>query len=278
MQTKKAFIVAIITAALWLSCAKQGLKNEKPELPDNSSSGLATEGGRGGGSPDCNNPANPLNPWDSVGIYHNQAMNYVKQQSEGVDKTLSNYLGFANDYVISLFDRRDTNLPSKLFTASAVESLLSDTTDFYERMINRSSFSRNGKSYLNELISYLKDTSNDNSTEYCQLKERVMQVENEIQADEYLGSDEKDKLLMITSVARYSLFHWNNEYQGRLSGGETGTEKKRKWWQWLIIGIADVAGGIVGATVGSPTGVGAVAGAVAGAAGASGGAAGAIGE
>jgi hypothetical protein len=62
-----------------------------------------------------------------------------------------------------------------------------------------------------------------------------------------------EDILYTTGIQAYL-----NQKNGRIS---------RKWWEWVLVGVSDVAGGVAGAAVGS--GVASAAGAVAGAVGAS---------
>ncbi|GAB3351891.1 hypothetical protein [Lysobacter tyrosinilyticus] len=47
------------------------------------------------------------------------------------------------------------------------------------------------------------------------------------------------------STARHSLRYWT-EYAGK----SDATGKRRPWWHWVVIGVADVAGGVLGAETG----------------------------
>lgn len=50
-------------------------------------------------------------------------------------------------------------------------------------------------------------------------------------------------------MARYSLFFWGNHLNN--INRQTQSAEGRSWWQWVIVGACDVAGGIAGAS-GSP--------------------------
>lgn len=268
MQKKKSLIFLATTAIIMVSCTKQNLKTKEVEVSQVSTSSYLV-----GKGTDCNVPNNSDNIWDSVGIYHNQALEYVIQEAVGQPKTITNYVGYSNQFMKNTFGERVPDISSKLFSVSSVEILLSDTSTYFNNTIDSSRYSRNVKTYLKNLISIMKDTTDDNSFNYCYIKSKIVELENNVPNDSNLSQSEKDVILRVTSVGRFSLFYWNNTFQSKLNGGESISSKKRKWWQWLIIGISDVAGGIAGGITTGPTVVGTVAGVVAGAAGASSGAA-----
>lgn len=267
MQTKTTLPILALVAVLFISCTKQ-LRNANEasqfEVSSASFKGVETN---------CNTPANPDNVWDSVGIYHNQALDYVMQEASGQPKTISIYVGYSNQFITHIFSNRVPDISSKLFSASSVEKLLSDTSTFFNYTIDNSRYSQNVKDYFKKIILIIKDTTNDKSVDYCYIKEEIVQLEDSVLNDSNLSQNEKDEILRVASVARYSFYYWNITFQSKLIGGESISAKKRKWWQWLIIGISDVAGGIAGGITTGPTVVGTVAGVVAGAAGASSGAA-----
>jgi hypothetical protein len=265
-----AGVIAIILIVA--ACSKKN--NDKPFAAD-SPEALSNKGGGGGGGGEvlCKDPGNSENPLDSMGIYHNLALDYVEQQSLGQPKSIALYVGYSNQYMSNTFGSRVADLNTKLPSTSSIETLLADSSSFYFNKIDQSVYGLNVRNRLKTVINSLTDTAGYASMDYCTIKDLIVQHESNVIRDPSLTLEEKQQILSNTSVARYSLYHWYNKYNSKLDGGETISGKKRKWWQWLVIGIADVAGAVVGATAGSPTGVGAVAGGIAGASGASSGAA-----
>ncbi|MBS4043688.1 MAG: hypothetical protein KGZ59_07710 [Chitinophagaceae bacterium] len=268
MQKKKSLFLLATSAIILFSCTKQNMKTKEKAVSENSTSTFLVREGT-----ECNEPGNPENNWDSVGIYHNQALEYVIQEAVGQPKTITNYVGYSNQFIKITFSGRVPDISSKLFSVSSVEKLLSDTATYFNNTIDSSRYSKNVKTYLKNLISIMKDTTDDNSFSYCFIKSKIVELENKVPNDLNLSQSEEDEILRVTSVARHSLFYWNNTFQSKLNGGESVSSQKRKWWQWLIIGISDVAGGIAGGITTGPTVIGTIAGVVAGAAGASSGAA-----
>jgi len=69
-----------------------------------------------------------------------------------------------------------------------------------------------------------------------------------VQADQNIPSNEKAILFRVSSIARYSFLYRHNEFSA-LNSGVDPVHKKRKWWQWLIVGLCDVGGAFAGSFV-----------------------------
>jgi hypothetical protein len=242
------------------ACSKSKFENPNAVNPPE----ITTDGGEGG---ECD-PLNSSNPWDDVGIYHNEALEYVKEQAGSV-ANLAEYVGYSNTYVVNTFGEQMSmeELETLLPSPDQVESILADEPNWYSNVIESSSYSAAVKEKFSNLIALIIDTDGYEDADYCTVKGQIVDFEEQILADETLSTEEKDQVLRVSSVARHSLYFWYMQYL------ETEGTAKRKWWQWLVVGVADVAGGIAGGIATGPTVVGVVAGAVAGAAGASSGAA-----
>jgi hypothetical protein len=279
MHSKKLLLLSATIGMTWFSCSKSP---QSPVRDPASNNPIATNrqnsiAARGG-----INPANSDNPLDSIGIYHNMAMGYVAFRGQGETKSLSGNVDYANQFMTEKLGSRVPDLNSKLFRSKDVEILLADTSGSFASTIAATPYSKAVKSYFNNLIATLKDTSNPQASDYSFIKANITRLEK-LALDVNLLSDVvKCVILTVTSLARYSLFYWNNAFLATVNPLDNPSETNRHWWQWVIIGVADVAGGIVGGAAGAaastPTlGVSApvlvTAGAIAGAAGASGGAA-----
>lgn len=259
---RKTLSVLVLSILLVAACSKQGTKPN-----DDTSQKQPAFSGRSNENSGCGDPSNNSNPWDSVGIYHNYALDYVKKQALGGTADLKKYLDYSNNYMVSTFSSRVSNIRELLPSEDQLRTILADSASYYSNFIDKSPYSEGVKLKFKELIGIITDEVGYEDADYCDIKVRILEFEEKLLADGSLKTDEKDQVLKASSVARYSLYFWYNEYQASL---ETS---KRKWWQWLIVGVADVAGGIAGGIATGPTVVGVVAGAVAGAAGASSGAA-----
>ena len=259
---RKTLSVLVLSILLVVACSKQG--TEKPIDADQKQPAFSARSNENGG---CGDPSNSSNPWDSVGVYHNYALEDVKKHALGGTADLKQYLNYSNNYMVSTFSSRVPNIRELLPSEDQITSILADSASYYSNFIDKSSYSEGVKGKFKELIGIITDDIGYEDADYCDIKVRILEFEEKLLADGSLKTEEKDQVLKASSVARYSLYFWYNEYQASL---ETS---KRKWWQWLVVGVADVAGGIAGGIATGATVVGAVAGAVAGAAGASSGAA-----
>lgn len=134
------------------------------------------------------------------------------------------------------------------FPLSTINQVLADSVNDFDNVIAATSLSSYSKNELKELVSILKDTSGEKSDDYSDIKERIVTWETSVQNDQNISSSEKTVLLRVSSIARYSLLYWQREFIIH-DPNPAPNQKKRKWWQWLIVGICDVAGGIAGATV-----------------------------
>jgi hypothetical protein len=86
----------------------------------------------------------------------------------------------------------------------------------------------------------------------------------------------KARQLVFMSIMRHSTSYWEkvqndtssnwHKLYGNLFNGNSlsNTRVAKKWWEWLIIGVADGVGGLAGALVSSPVGAAFVGGAVGG--------------
>ena len=258
----KTLSVFVLSILLVVACSKQNTDKPIDAEKQQPVSSLSSNSNAG-----CGDPSNSSNSWDSVGVYHNYALEYVKKQAFGGTADLKQYLDYSNNYMVSTFSSRVSNIRELLPSDDQIKSILNDSASYYSNVIDKSPYSDGVKGKFKELIGIITDEVGYEDADYCDIKVRIVEFEEKLLADGSLKTEEKDQVLKASSVARYSLYFWYNEYQASL---ETG---KRKWWQWLIVGVADVAGGIAGGIATGPTVVGVVAGAVAGAAGASSGAA-----
>ena len=109
---------------------------------------------------------------------------------------------------------------------------------------------------LAETIQDLFENPGDYS--YERIKTQIMDFEEDIINDYGLMEGDKQIVLQTTSVFRYSTAQWEEALPGFsaeiVPTGWTLNGKKLKWWQWLVVGIADAAGGALGTAIGGPLG------------------------
>lgn len=147
-----------------------------------------------------------------------------------------------------------------------IRSIMADSLNNYQNIIAATpDVSSNYKTKNQQLIQIFMNSANSPTpVSYEDFRDQIISYENSILNSNNLPQNEKDALLSISSIARYSAYYWYNELGNEAQTGFSFTGK-HNWWEWLIVGVCDVAGGIGGAA-------GGVGGAIAGAAGASSGA------
>ncbi len=160
-------------------------------------------------------------------------------------------------------------------TNTQIKTIIDDHSTDFSNVIANSGYSVVGKSKVTELVNLLLAADRDISIDYNTLKRQITTFEDNLINDTSISTVEKQNILQMASIARYSTYFWYNNMLDAIEYNETlaSNAPKKKWWKWAVVGVADLLGGIGGATFGSPTGITAVGLAVAGAASASGGAA-----
>jgi hypothetical protein len=134
------------------------------------------------------------------------------------------------------------------YPLTTIEQILADSVNKFNNVIDAAPFSNYSRDKLRDLVSILTDTTGENAAYYTDIKGRIVNWETGVQNDQNISSQEKTYLLRVSSIARYSILYWYREFT-RCDPNVQPSQRKRKWWQWLIVGICDVAGGIAGATV-----------------------------
>jgi hypothetical protein len=116
--------------------------------------------------------------------------------------------------------------------------------------LRQSKLSDKGNIYANDLFAYmLNQRVASVELSYSSFHAAILKKEEAILADKTLSELDKQILLSATSTARHFGKLWHDRQNIENSGGE----KKRTWWQWLVIGVCDVAGAVIGAGT-SPAG------------------------
>lgn len=206
------------------------------------------------------------NKWDTCGVMHNNILKAVVANKINLGKVTNDYIDYSNNQFHEIYD---PNYTITTLTTEQVRTVMADSTNYYVNVIdNNIHYTTTVKTSLSEFFMIIANSSTEENLTYSIMKNKIIRYEDNIIASNISETD-KDEILKVTSVARHSLYFWNKELGDLTEISITG---KRPIWKWIVVGLADVAGGAAGATAGSLTGVLAVAGGVAGAAGASSGA------
>jgi hypothetical protein len=230
-----------------LSKANRNLKNYPPprDGADEPNLILGTE------TVDWSAAENSNNPADSAGYIHNLALWDVRNISD---------LQEAYDGIIKFFTNRwgssfDDNQFRNTFTIVVIERIIEDSASLWDDTIDNTSFSVNAKDALKTLTrNFLLDTASlSTDFSYNEIRNSIIIWENNLSESGAISQSEKELLLHVSSVARFSSLYWYNQFNEvweNMSPEERqAVGKKRKWWQWLIVAACDVGGAIFGAQV-----------------------------
>lgn len=193
-------------------------------------------------------PENPSNPFDSVGIHHNLGLDYVFAQNS--HPTIEQVVSLSNAYTMKVYGGREPSLSASLPTEESIRTLLRDATDRFSSMIDHTNYSANCKAQLKQLIALVTDTTSANCSEYCHIKANIVAFETDVLNSTSISQTEKNQILYVSSVARYSAFRWSEKFHEQ----NPSTANNRKWWEVALVIVSDVAGGIGGSSVGVTVG------------------------
>lgn len=144
-------------------------------------------------------PENGANPYDKVGRMHNvlldSAMTFINRTGETDINKVAEYVLECNGIAPS-YRKYIDKMPARL-----KDELFND----HNKLIDESKFSPEAKSLLHELLSAISVIK---FPEFGSLKSNIVILERKITASLTLAQQEKQMLLSVTSVARYSAYYW----------------------------------------------------------------------
>jgi hypothetical protein len=266
LKMMKNYLFAILTIIFFASCQKELDKIQ--QTTDNTSQtnafqriDLSPYGARTS-SPDWSEAANPaIGLRDTIGYAHNLGAYYVMgicEQTPG-EETDQNRYDLTLNYYEARYGTGTKTWVTTNYPLPVVRSLNADSSSRFNNLINSLPISSNGKDRCRELINTLLDTSRVDHEIYSVIKNNIVNWEDIVLNDTILTKSDKEILLSMSSTARYTLLEYNRRYfaesgvTGRM-GSSTGAliaAKKKKWWQWLIIGVCDAAGVVAGVATGN---------------------------
>jgi hypothetical protein len=157
-------------------------------------------------------PANPNNPYDSVGVWHNKIISAVLNGNR--DTSLQKIIGQVADFMyVNLGMKPDLSL------YEATKSAIQAAPDNYFNLINDSNLSEPAKTYLHDLVTFMKDTANYTTAAatYVNLNTQIVALESKVITDKQLTDNDRKSVLEVTSIGRYSLYYWFNTPQPEYS-------------------------------------------------------------
>lgn len=183
--------------------------------------------------------ANPLNPYDSIGVIHNQVMDvtcdYIQKTGDTTGASIRTQVAafFKNRYgadigngLIEMGKHFTEEFPGRQFT------------DVPEGVFNNAT-----EKYLNRIIAAIQSVKDVNG--YDNFKTAVLDVENEVTKDRRLLPAEQKHILIVSAVARYSMSYW-------LQKVDTSSDEAypmgffHNLWKAINVAAADTCGAIDG--------------------------------
>ena len=195
-----------------------------------------------------NAQSNIKNKFDYVGKLHNEIVdtylknNFSYKNSEELCKQV-NEIASKNKNFISIVGSDNFKADSK-----TIDFGINDFKNYFKNIINNQPMSESGKQNSQKLVNYIFEKGfSTNKVSYQELFDYIVNFENGIIVSKDLTDLDKQVILSSSSVARYSLYFWDNHFKGSNNDSQTTSAQGRSWWQWVIVGACDVAGGIAGA-------------------------------
>lgn len=241
----KPKIISVLALTLLSACNKNNL-----QLPAKSSLSASAA------SLSINEAANPANPYDSAGLMHNKIVEadlpkIAASGNTGLQAITVQVLAIAGSGI-------PAESVSSLSAATGIA--VKNAADNYKQLIDDSDLSNTAKGYMHSLVGLVKDTSVFKAPlfVYPVLYKRIVDLESKVLQDQQLNSGDRQAVLEITSIGRYSLYYWLNHEQqyslkkiiramatvcgdiggaveGYYTGDVTGTAADASsWWYWNI--------------------------------------------
>jgi|GEM_PF-969236 len=205
-------------------------------------------------------PNNPSNPWDIYGVIHNEILQYVVNNQGSLGNDTDATINFA----LTQFESRYDPMSFGGYTSvSEIQNILHSFPNSYHNVISTYSYSPNTKNKLRGLFDIIYSSFEEDDLDYNSMKNKIIDFEVNLLNGNSGGAvsvNDVDKIIILkaTSIARHSFYFWylnTNEIDGpdfeyELEDGG-GNRVNKKWWKWLVIGAADVAGGVTGNVAGA---------------------------
>jgi hypothetical protein len=183
--------------------------------------------------------ANPLNPYDSIGVIHNQVINvscaYIQKTGDTSNTSIRNQV--AGFFKI----RYGTDINSRLMVTYG--QFKKEFPGGQYASAPKGIFSATAESYLNRLLGTIQSIKDTNG--YTTFKAAVVGIENMVIKDKNISADEQQHILMVGAVARYSMSYW-------LQLVNTGNGESdpmgffHNVWKAINVAAADTCGAIDG--------------------------------
>ncbi len=151
-------------------------------------------------------PSNPENRYDSIGIWHNEILDFIDANRTDKSSPLSEpeISGLVNEFALTRWGYQLPELPISTTNWRDTDGIQA----YLDELVSRSTLSDYGRQYFIDLLLVVKEQVSQPDFSYARFKGIVKEMEMQFKADELLANDDRLKLQMAASVARYSTWYW----------------------------------------------------------------------
>lgn len=155
------------------------------------------------------NAANPANPYDSAGIRHNKVL-------AGIQPCVAGYNSPTDPDIAGCIVKVDTPASNKHGTPtfSLAREVANDRPNNFANIIANCAYSPTAKQFMNNFVSLVNNTAAHSNGDYLTIKSAIETFEAPLIDNSPLAANERQTLLEMTSVARFSIFYWLHQTQG----------------------------------------------------------------
>ncbi|WP_213524253.1 hypothetical protein [Nonlabens sp.] len=182
---------------------------------------------------------NPDNPYDDTGIKHNEiVMEFLKRYGNerlAIQKTL--------DLTNELCDEHE--LKGERLTLKQFNYGVSDIKNSFSGTVEKSNLSYTGKIELQRLLDFIVSNGFKGGIDLEEVVIYIKDFESSIMKNRELTESDKTSLLQLSSVGRHSVGMWYKIYNSP-TAQKIAEKRTPGWLRWLVVGAADVAGGVAG--------------------------------
>lgn len=187
-------------------------------------------------------PENRLNPYDSIGYWHNEIVAYIQscRSETGMPDVVT-----STQCVMQFYsERQGIDLPASYF--ETVGQTVDRSNNSIEELITTCPYEEPVKEALNVLVRLLKRLS-DNDSDYPEIKVAITDFEHDILQSDRLTDEGRAIVLKTTAVARYSIYYWIGISTPPVSGSAF---KFKNIVKWIAAVTSDIGGAIVSGNAG----------------------------
>lgn len=152
-------------------------------------------------------PANPANPFDSIGYLHNLILSDIQPCISSFSNPTSQEI---TGCIIPIAQKEHIDESGTPF--NMVPIVVNDSPYDFIHIISNSNYSPQSKLLMYSLVNLVKTVA-VNTGDYLKIKSAIVAFEAPIINNSTLAIDERQTLLSMTATARYSIYYWLHQVQ-----------------------------------------------------------------